>query len=180
MSNTTLHHVVGRRTDTLRHNRHFAGHRGERNSIKPRSATKPKGPVQLGNPIIRAFMQVQLNVGRRYLSLEHTAHSPMYNRHCTNLHHDLGDSHHMNARNARHKILPHLWYVGLKTASSRWRRAALSPTTTPPLVPARKTQRSGATFRRAVFSAKEVPSAQDLSPRAQTHLPFGCSVVGVM
>ena len=127
-SNTTLH-VVGRRTDTLRHNRHFAGHRGERNSIKPRSATKPKGPVQLGNPIIRAFMQVQLNVGRRYLSLEHTAHSPMYNRHCTNLHHDLGDSHHMNARNARHKILPHLWYVGLKTASSRWHRAALSPTT---------------------------------------------------
>ena len=59
---------------------------------------------------------------------------------------------------------------------------------TPPLpgapnpspVPARKTQRSGATFRRAVFSAKEVPGAQDLSPRAQTHLPFGCSVVGVM
>ena len=46
-------------------------------------------------------------------------------------------------------------------------------------VPARKTQRSGTTFRRAVFSAKEVPSAQDLSPRAQTHLPFGCSVVGV-
>ena len=36
------------------------------------------------------------------------------------------------------------------------------------------------TFRRAVFSAKEVPSAQHLSPRAQTHLPFGCSVVGVM
>ena len=50
----------------------------------------------------------------------------------------------------------------------------------PPPVPARKTQRSGATFRQAVFSAKEVPSAQDLSPRAQTHLPFGCSVVGVM
>ena len=49
-----------------------------------------------------------------------------------------------------------------------------------PPVPARKTQHSGATFRRAVFSAKEVPSAQDLSPRAQTHLPFGCSVVGVM
>ena len=50
----------------------------------------------------------------------------------------------------------------------------------PPPVPARKTQCSGATFRRAVFSAKEVPGAQDLSPRAQTHLPFGCSVVGVM
>ena len=50
----------------------------------------------------------------------------------------------------------------------------------PPPVPARKTQRSGATFRRAVFSAKEVPGAQELSPRAQTHLPFGCSVVGVM
>ena len=50
----------------------------------------------------------------------------------------------------------------------------------PSPVPARKTQRSGATFRRAVFSAKEVPGAQDLSPRAQTHLPFGCSVVGVM
>ena len=50
----------------------------------------------------------------------------------------------------------------------------------PPPVPARKTQRSGATFRRAVFSAKEVPGAQDLSPRTQTHLPFGCSVVGVM
>ena len=30
------------------------------------------------------------------------------------------------------------------------------------------------------FSAKQVPSALDLSPRAQTHLPFGCSVVGVM
>ena len=53
-------------------------------------------------------------------------------------------------------------------------------TLTPPPVPARKTQRSGATFGRAVFSAKEVPSAQDLRPRAQTHLPFGCSVVGVM
>ena len=51
---------------------------------------------------------------------------------------------------------------------------------TPPPVPARKTQRSGATFRRAVFSAKEVPSAQDLLPGAQTHLPFGCSAVGVM
>ena len=50
----------------------------------------------------------------------------------------------------------------------------------PPPVPARKPQCSGATFRRAVFSAKEVPGAQDLSPRAQTHLPFGCSVVGVM
>ena len=50
----------------------------------------------------------------------------------------------------------------------------------PPPVPARKTQCSGATFRRAVFSAKEVPGAQDLSPRAQTHLPFGCSVFGVM
>ena len=42
-----------------------------------------------------------------------------------------------------------------------------------PNVPA---QRSGEPF----FSAKEVPGAQDLSPRAQTHLPFGCSVVGVM
>ena len=50
----------------------------------------------------------------------------------------------------------------------------------PPPLPARKTQRSGATFWRAVFSAEEVPSAQDLRPRAQTHLPFGCSVVGVM
>ena len=54
-SNTTLLHVVGRRTDTLRHNRHFAGHRGERNSIKPRSATQPKGPVQLDNSIFRVI-----------------------------------------------------------------------------------------------------------------------------
>ena len=58
--------------------------------------------------------------------------------------------------------------------------ACQPPTGNPPPVPARKTQRSGATFRRAVFSAKEVPGAQDLSPRVQTHLPFGCSVVGVM
>ena len=28
--------------------------------------------------------------------------------------------------------------------------------------------------------AKQVPSALDLSPRPQRHLPFGCSVVGVM
>ena len=51
---------------------------------------------------------------------------------------------------------------------------------TPPPRSGEKTQRSGATFRQAVFSAKQVPSAQALSPRAQTHLPFGCSVVGVM
>jgi hypothetical protein len=57
---------------------------------------------------------------------------------------------------------------------------ALRSISNPPPVPARKTQCSGATFRRAVFSAKEVPGAQFLSPRAQTHLPFGCSVVGVM
>ena len=59
-------------------------------------------------------------------------------------------------------------------------RKGVWATPPPPPVPARKTQCSGATFRRAIFSAKEVPGAQDLSPRAQTHLPFGCSVVGVM
>ena len=63
---------------------------------------------------------------------------------------------------------------------SLFRSCTLCVQQPPPPVPARKTQRSGATFRRAVFSAKEVPGAQDLSPRAQTHLPFGCSVVGVM
>ena len=42
-----------------------------------------------------------------------------------------------------------------------------------PNIPA---QRSSEPF----FSAKEVPSAQNLSPRAQTHLSFGCCVVGVM
>ena len=36
------------------------------------------------------------------------------------------------------------------------------------------------TNRRTDFSAKQVPGALDLSPRPQTHLPFSCSVVGVM
>ena len=36
------------------------------------------------------------------------------------------------------------------------------------------------TNRRTNFSAKQVPSALDLSPRPPTHLPFGCSAVGVM
>ena len=35
------------------------------------------------------------------------------------------------------------------------------------------------TNRRTGFSAKQVPSALDLSPRPKTDLPFGCSVVGV-
>jgi len=44
---------------------------------------------------------------------------------------------------------------------------------------AKKSQQIGGTNRRTNFSAKQVPSALDLSPRPQTHLPFGCSVVGV-
>jgi hypothetical protein len=67
-----------------------------------------------------------------------------------------------------------------KMASRASRMAISLSSCNPPPVPARKTQCSGATFRRAVLSAKEVPGAQFLSPRAQTHLPFGCSVVGVM
>ena len=33
---------------------------------------------------------------------------------------------------------------------------------------------------RTNFSAKQAPSALDLSPRPQTHLPYGCSIVAVM
>ena len=66
------------------------------------------------------------------------------------------------------------------TCSRTGHASSSTSATPPPPVPARKTQCSGATFRRAVFLAKEVPGAQYLSPRAQTHLPFGCSVVGVM
>ena len=36
------------------------------------------------------------------------------------------------------------------------------------------------TNQRTDFSPKQAPSALDLSPRPQTHLPFGCSVVGVI
>ena len=36
------------------------------------------------------------------------------------------------------------------------------------------------TNRRTDFSAKQAPSALDLSPRPQTHLPYGCSIVAVM
>ena len=58
---------------------------------------------------------------------------------------------------------------------------APSPATPPP--PPRSSEKNP-TFRRNVpasrFFSKRVPSAQDLLPGAQTHLPFGCSVVGVM
>ena len=45
---------------------------------------------------------------------------------------------------------------------------------------AKKSQQIGGTHRRTNFSAKQVPSALDLSQRLQTHLPFGCFVVDVM
>ena len=45
---------------------------------------------------------------------------------------------------------------------------------------AKKSQQIGKQNRRTDFSPKQVPSDLDLSPRAQTHLPFGCSVVGVV
>ena len=50
----------------------------------------------------------------------------------------------------------------------------------PPPKSAKKSQQIGGTNRRTNFSAKQVASALGLSPRPQTHLPFGCSVVGVM
>ena len=36
------------------------------------------------------------------------------------------------------------------------------------------------TNRRIDFSAKQAPSALDLSPRPLTHLPYGCSIVAFM
>ena len=36
------------------------------------------------------------------------------------------------------------------------------------------------TNRRTDFSAKQAPSALDLSPRPLTHLPYGCSIVAFM
>ena len=36
------------------------------------------------------------------------------------------------------------------------------------------------TNQRTDFSAKQAPSALDLSPKPQTHLPYGCSIVVVM
>ena len=52
--------------------------------------------------------------------------------------------------------------------------------TPPPQKSAKKSQQIGRTNRQTDFSAKQVPSALDLSPRPKTHLPIGCSVVGVM
>ena len=46
--------------------------------------------------------------------------------------------------------------------------------------PKRRRNPSKSQSKSADFSAKQVPSALDLSPRPQTHLPFGCSAVGVM
>ena len=50
----------------------------------------------------------------------------------------------------------------------------------PPLKSPKKSQQISGTNRRTDFSAKQVPSALDLSPRPQAHLPFVCSLVGVM
>ena len=50
----------------------------------------------------------------------------------------------------------------------------------PPPKSAKKSQQIGRPNRWTDFSAKRVPSALYLSPRPQTHLPLGCSVVGVM
>ena len=54
------------------------------------------------------------------------------------------------------------------------------PIAIPPPKSAKKSQQNGGTNWQTNFSAKQVASALDLSPRPQTHLPFGCSVVGVM
>ena len=58
--------------------------------------------------------------------------------------------------------------------------AAAAAPPPPPPKSAKKSQQIGGTNWRTNFSAKQVPSALDFSPRPQTHLPFACSVVGFM
>ena len=56
----------------------------------------------------------------------------------------------------------------------------LDPYNPPPPQIGEESQQISGTNWRTNFSAKQVPGALDLSPRPQTHLPFGCSAVGVM
>ena len=54
------------------------------------------------------------------------------------------------------------------------------PPPPPALKTAKKSQQNQRTNWRTDFSAKQAPSALDLSPRPQTHLPYRCLIVAVM
>ena len=54
------------------------------------------------------------------------------------------------------------------------------PHSTPPPQIGKEIPTNRRTNRRTDFPAKQAPSALDLSPRPQTHLPYGCSIVAFM